>query len=386
MRWPLPWPRSWRDKTPPTDEAAEEEDEEEKKPKSLREQAILFGRDLLIAFIIVALVMAALFAYARVWPPMVVVESASMQHSNTESSIGVIDTGDLVLVQAVGVAPDVVTYLDATAPSGPNTGFATYSNYGDVIIFNAPCNSPDATPIIHRAMVYVEPHDPMDPNAGMDVPALVGRGGWSGVNVTNQSATEPRQLSRLTLLAVQSWAGGVGSVSPVSWSLPRSTVAGFLTKGDHNNGGDSWCTPVPVARIVGKARGELPWFGLIKLTLSPSTTPQGCCSGWGDSTAPKNSWDSLLVSLVLIIVGPFAADFGWSYYKDWRKKRRKATKAAAAGNPDGGESPPPEPESPAEDGTPSAAGGDPPASLSDEPTDEAQTGSAGPEGGGPSGP
>src|SRR3990172_3971719 len=116
MRWPLPWPRSWRDKTPPTDEAAEEEDEEEKKPKSLREQAILFARDLLIAFIIVALVMAALFAYARVWPPMVVVDSASMQHSNTESSIGVIDTGDLVLVQAVGVAPDVVTYLDATAP------------------------------------------------------------------------------------------------------------------------------------------------------------------------------------------------------------------------------------------------------------------------------
>jgi signal peptidase len=389
MRWPLPWPKAWRDKTPP-EEPSEEEDEEEKEPKSLREQAILFARDLLVAFIIVALVMAALFAYTRVWPPMVVVESASMQHSNTESSIGVIDTGDLVLVQTVGVASDIVTYVDGTRPGGPNFGYATYSNYGDVIIFNAPGNPSDATPIIHRAMVYVVPHDASDSAAGMDVPGLVGRpagDGWSGQTVGNLPAAEPRQLKVLNLTGVQSWDGGSRSVRQISWTFPSSTTAGFLTKGDHNGNGDSWAgSPVPVARIVGKARGELPWFGLIKLTLSPSTTPQGCCKGWGDPTAPRNSWDSLLVSLVLIIVGPFAADFGWSFYKDWRKKQRKAAKAATAKAPGGDESPPLEPEERAEDATPPAATGDPTPTPPAEPTDEAQTGSAGPEGGGPEGP
>src|SRR3972149_4643211 len=126
MRWPLPW------------------------PKSSRQQAILFGRDLLIAFLVVALVMAALFAYTRVWPPMVVVESASMQHSNTESSIGVIDTGDLVLVQGVAAAGDVVTYIEGRA-----TGHSTYGDYGDVIVFIKPGAASASTPLIHRAMAYV---------------------------------------------------------------------------------------------------------------------------------------------------------------------------------------------------------------------------------------
>src|SRR3989304_487205 len=138
MRWPLPWPKSWRQKSEPqaggpgpegepTGEAAEE------KPKSLRRSALLFLRDLAIAFLVVALVMAALFAYQGVWRPMVVGESASMQHSNTESFVGVIDTGDLVLVQGVAAAGDVVTYIEGGAPGPPPHG-----DYGAGTVFIKP--------------------------------------------------------------------------------------------------------------------------------------------------------------------------------------------------------------------------------------------------------
>src|SRR2546428_11935570 len=147
MRWPLPWPKSGREKAPST-EAPEDEDEE--KPKSLKESVLLFVRDLIVAFVIVAIVMGVLFASTRVWPPMVVVESDSMQHSDTQSSIGVIDTGDLVLVQAVGSSTDVVTYVEGRA-----AGYQTYSDFGDVIIFNRVGDPPGATPILHRPMVQV---------------------------------------------------------------------------------------------------------------------------------------------------------------------------------------------------------------------------------------
>src|SRR5574342_1220092 len=198
MRWPFPWPKAWREKAPPKDEE-EADEEEEEKPKSLKQQALLFGRDVLLAFLVVAIVMGILFAYTRVWPPMVVVESDSMQHANAESSIGVIDTGDLVLVQTVGSPADIVTYLEARA-----IGYETYSNFGDVIVFNAPGYPLDATPIIHRAMVYVVPNAS---GMGFDVPALQGvpaGPSWTGQSASGGAAMNATNLSSLTLLSVRS--------------------------------------------------------------------------------------------------------------------------------------------------------------------------------------
>src|SRR5688572_5813549 len=79
---------------------------------SRRDFALLLARDVAFAVLLVGLVIGALFAYARVWPPMVVVESGSMQHSDVRSHLGVIDTGDLVLLQSVSSGSDVVTYVD----------------------------------------------------------------------------------------------------------------------------------------------------------------------------------------------------------------------------------------------------------------------------------
>src|SRR2546425_1099668 len=79
----------------PRDRSRREEDDEEDENfwKGL-------GRDLLVAAIIVVVFLAAIYAYAGVWPPLVVVESASMQHSGQDSFLGVIDTGDMVFQQA----------------------------------------------------------------------------------------------------------------------------------------------------------------------------------------------------------------------------------------------------------------------------------------------
>src|SRR2546427_1182625 len=194
--WPLPWPKRWREERPPKEEV------EEEKPKPLRESLLLFARDLVVAFIIVALVLGAMTLYTRVWPPAVVVESASMQHSDTSSSIGVIDTGDMVLVQAVRQRSDVTTYLE-----GSGSGYSTYSNFGDVIVFHPLAYPLDSTPIIHRPMVYVVRNG----SGGADVPDLLGHpagSDWSGDLVGGGPAAEPHHLASLTLKRVQSWFQG----------------------------------------------------------------------------------------------------------------------------------------------------------------------------------
>ena len=109
-------------------------------------------RDLFLAFIVVLIVLGALMAYCRVWPPVVVVESGSMMH-DAESHIGVIDTGDMVLVRKVNDRSDIVTY-----PEGEATNYRTYGSYGNVIVFN-PNGDLNSTPIIHRAILWIEAND-----------------------------------------------------------------------------------------------------------------------------------------------------------------------------------------------------------------------------------
>src|SRR5439155_756042 len=87
-------------------------DEEDEESEGLWKGLV---RDLLVAGIIVVIVLVGIYVYTGVWPPLVVVESQSMQHSGTESHFGVIDTGDMVFQQAAPNRADVVTYLEGRA-------------------------------------------------------------------------------------------------------------------------------------------------------------------------------------------------------------------------------------------------------------------------------
>ena len=110
----------------------------------------LFVRDLLTSVVAVLLVGAYLFAISGVWPPLVAVESGSMQPNMAQN--------DLVFVMEEhrfpGAGATGATGV-VTAASGEDSGHRMFGRVGDVIVYK-PNGSMDRTPIIHRAMFWVE--------------------------------------------------------------------------------------------------------------------------------------------------------------------------------------------------------------------------------------
>lgn len=317
----------------------------EKEPRNLKKSLLLFARDIVFAIVLVAIVLGAVFAYTRVWPPMVVIESASMQHDDRVSHIGVIDTGDLVLVQSAPGRSDVITWVEGKA-----TGYMTYSNYGDVIIFHKPGME---TPIIHRPIFYMEYNAANNTFNIPDLARLPLNVLWGGTNSDNSQVRSPIGLDKTIWIAESGWRGDINFTFTISNFLGHPP-GGYVTMGDNNAEHRATASPprrasggyddylVRQSDIVGKARGELPWFGLIKLTLYPS--PGACCDGWGDTVhAPANSWDSLLYSIILIILVPILLDVLSILVGRWRRSKGKGKEEKPDVGSEATPSQPPEP-------------------------------------------
>ncbi|GEM_PF-99679 len=113
------------------------------------EGPLMWLREMLTSALIVLLIGLVLFGVSGVWPPMVAVESGSMEPN--------LEVGDLVFVTEPGrFAPDaadndigVVTY-----DAGQSAGYQSFGTYGSVIIFQPPDRV--GSPIIHRPMFHVE--------------------------------------------------------------------------------------------------------------------------------------------------------------------------------------------------------------------------------------
>ena len=128
------------------------------------------AKDVGLALGSVLLVFLVTFAYSGNWPPMVVIESGSMEHTDNPlyeepgfTHIGTIDTGDLVVVKEAKKS-DIVTYLQ-----GKKTDYKKYGDYGDVIVYYKngikEVDGSPVTPVIHRAMAWVEVlEEPKDMN------------------------------------------------------------------------------------------------------------------------------------------------------------------------------------------------------------------------------
>jgi signal peptidase len=312
-------------------ESESEEVEGKDRRKRWIRSILLLLRDLGVAALIVGIILLSLFLYTGNWPPMVVVESQSMQHSGDESFVGVIDTGDLVLVQDVHSTSDVITYVEGQA-----TGYSTYGQFGDVIIFKRGGNM-EGKSIIHRALVRL---DWNESSGTIDIPDLdnekweLGED-WSGTTGGGDNVTSPYGLEgTITLRHV-----GYGDVtvtllmSSYMTQVPANfSGSAFVTMGDHNiDLGSRIGSPdhsvVRLEWIEGRARGEIPWFGLLKLTLFRDAGAP-CCDGPYDQAAPHNSWDSLFIAVVLIIVVPIALDFGIGYALTYLRKRKEAGEEA----------------------------------------------------------
>jgi len=273
-----------------------------------------WARELGSALLVVSAVFMLTWVYTGNWPPMVVIESGSMEHDDNPlypepgfTHIGAIDTGDLVLVKSAG-RDDIVTYL-----AGKQQGYERYGDYGDVIIYyknglrgvcsagdsldEAECNRQDgewtpATPVIHRAMAWVEVRD---------------NGSYYLPEVDMEFANGKLVLAEIGL--------------PPGAPLTEITQSGYITKGDsvsnrhpdqltHRDLLGQQVQPVQPGDIVGMARGELPWFGLIKLKL---TQPENYAA------APEECRQMLLISLVTVIIGPFVIQRGWEQWGPRRK-------------------------------------------------------------------
>ena len=256
-------------------------------------------KGLFIAAAIVLIIILGLFAYSGLWPPLVVVESESMQHSDTTSYIGVIDTGDMVIVKQVKSLSEVKTYVASI-----NDDYKTYGDYGDVVIYDRD-GSILMKPVIHRAIVELVYNET---GKSFDIPSLkdvavdkwsVGgqhSGVWYNLSATLEiyHVGYRDQTVTITLSSILSYYK-TNSITP---------HGGLITKGDHNLLYDQSPIaniahqPVTVDWLVGEARGELPWFGLIKLWAGGSMPAQ----------TPENSKTDLIATIVIIIAIPVALD------------------------------------------------------------------------------
>ncbi|MFP4000315.1 MAG: S26 family signal peptidase [Thermoplasmata archaeon] len=258
------------------------------------------GKDVIVSLIILVIILGSLYAFAGRWPPMVVVESGSMMHSD-DSQVGVIDPADIVLVQETE-KEEITTYVE-----GRSTGYKKYGQYGDVIIFE-PDGDQRKTPIIHRAVVYLE-YDEV--NSSFEIPSL-GDLEYGEEWITSQGETTRGLTDSITIFDY-----GYADVD-LTIDLSELHGSGFITMGDSEKtnaptydqkgpGGDDL---VQNEWIKGRARGELPWFGIIKLTFMGRT-----------DDIPSNSWINFGVSIGVILLLPIIAEFGVKMYEDFSDKK-----------------------------------------------------------------
>lgn len=241
-------------------------------------------------------------------PPVVVIESGSMmqceQGPGTHSSVcgstsfgrlGTIDPGDLVFVRDVDDRDDVKTLAQG--------GKERHGMAGDVIVYDRAAGAP----IIHRAMFWVDIHE----NGRYSIPEL---------GIFNKSSTDQPELRDQAR-----WGKGINSCTLRLPTGDGPEASGFVTKGDNNvcwdQGSclDRECRPnlIDPSEIIGKARGEIPWIGLLKLFVFD-------LFGGGASlyaAAPADLKRLMWVSVALIVGGP--------YIGEQIVKRRRAAKAPA---------------------------------------------------------
>ncbi len=246
--------------------------------------------------------------------PIVVVESESMMHCdppfaegggrNCERAddvsygrFGTIDPGDLILVFDVESTRDVQTWADAVGDCSPSTGYLdcgcdgvdSYGACGDVVIFQK--SNGDPTPIIHRAILYLEIHG--GGRYSIDLPES-----WGCQDLINVPRDD-LQSSCLGRLGFQS----LHTRHEMDGLPPEAS--GYLTRGDNNDLPDQirGIEPVPVMpeRVLGKARAEIPWIGLVKLFVSDM--------GSGTENFAKAPGDAkvlMWVALAVIVLAPTA--------------------------------------------------------------------------------
>lgn len=188
-------------------------------------EMVLFTRDIAVSILAVVLIGGYIFMISGVWPPMVAIESGSMEPN--------MNVNDLVLVMDTDrFQPDTAHGETGVVPAddGANSSYEQYGDSGDVIVFN-PQGNEEEIPIIHRAIFWVEEDENWYDRADQE---LIG-------NANNCDDL-------------------VGCPAP---------HAGFITKGDNNptydQTGNGQLDPVKSDWVVGTAEFRVPRVGWLRL-------------------------------------------------------------------------------------------------------------------------
>ncbi len=228
-------------------------------------------------FTVIIIVFGGMYLYSGLNKPLTVVESGSMQHSETESSIGVIDTGDIIVMVSTEKKP-ITSYVE-----GYHNGYSNFGDYGDVIIYYRDYGNP----VIHRAILWLE-----YTNLGKwSAPALANfdTDRWTD---DNGVAKDPYDLKGTLTISGLGWRNYTASVDLDT----LSKHSGYLTAGDNNQyfdqaTGISTCGLVDKAHIKAVAGLEIPWLGCIKLLINNKNVDK----------IPDNSIPCLAVSMLIVI-------------------------------------------------------------------------------------
>ncbi len=277
-------------------------------------------REIVLAVGMISILVVALWAHTGSMPPLVVVESNSMQHDPT-GEVGTIDAGDLVLVHSPEKR-SVITFADASNPDSINYGHESLGMAGDVIIFERN-GEKDSTPIIHRALFEIRIETSVEAVESrctegtfwMDICILT----WT-VPGTNQENVDKINILFDGNDAGKYRCGGIAAQHGKTWFTVENYTPsnpGFITLGDNNDCNDDQSVfefaqglssihsgiirPVEDRWVIGISGAELPWLGTVKLFVSGGSSP-------GVSQVPGSSFMFLIMIVGGIIAIPMLVD------------------------------------------------------------------------------
>ena len=265
-------------------------------------------RDTIIVIVaaaaLVGVVFSGMFVYSGVWPPFSVVESGSMQHSD-RAELGIIDTGDMVVVRTMDKDDTIVSYVE-----GYSSGYSRFGEYGDVIVYE---RGGGKNPVIHRPIIWLD----YNADGTWSAPSLKNYPHWYIVDSTDNIIPDPDYMSISERLVLENIGFSNKSASldlRTGSALSTTKQSGYATMGDSVGNYTFDQTGGIIDRLVSKemirytAGLEIPWVGSLKLLFTGKNVDQ----------IPPNSVPSMIVcavALINILVVLFA-------FLDWLDSRR----------------------------------------------------------------
>lgn len=227
-----------------------------------------FVSDILFVAVVIGVISAVSQLALGLWTPMVAVESGSMVPN--------LNIGDIVLVQGASRTEVIPWDLAQTKK------YTAFNNPGDVIlylpygkerlglidqalaIFGVPYPPDKATPIIHRAMRYMDQGQPMW-DGGPKAP-------FSGYITKGDHNDRIDQMAGAILgMANESYikehADQIVEVSPDSIYIDKKTglIIYEMNNKTYVGEGISYLTPVKKEWVIGVARVRIPLVGYVRL-------------------------------------------------------------------------------------------------------------------------